>query len=262
MSNFFDRKIEVIISNKKFTYPQLDITFKTNFDSNPIPDEAECSLFNLSNYSKNFINKGTGIVINAGYGNDIGTVLDGVITDVVTVNNSLDKETKIKILNVTNQYLNKTISYTYGKNVSNKHIILDILDHAGGLKPNLLQLGRTFNYSRGFAAYGKTINVLQRAVRDAHSRLIIHNSSISIVSASRGIDIGFLLNSKTGLIEIEKIDKSDSVATHKVKMLLNHAIAPYSLLKIESEQLKGTVLVISGSHDGSSFTTEVEVRTL
>jgi hypothetical protein len=261
LSNFFMRKIEVYVDTKKFTFPELDITFKTKFDTEPIPNEAECSIFNLSDYSKAFIRKGMGIVINAGYGNDIGTVLDGVITKVDTERNGLDKETKIKCLNVPNQFLQKPIAYTYAPGVSNRHVMLDVLDHAGGIKPNILQISHKFDYARGFAAYGKTIDVLRRLVHEARSRLIIHNSSINIISADKGIETGFLLNSKTGLIDVEVIDKPDNISTHKIKMLLNHAIAPYSLLKVESNKLNGVVMVISGTHD-SSFTTDVEVRTL
>ncbi|NEZ48024.1 hypothetical protein FDF74_12670 [Clostridium niameyense] len=262
MSNeLFGRKIEVYVGTRKWTSPELDIEFKTEFDTTPIPNEAECSLYNLAPNSREWFSKGRGLILNAGYGNNIGTIFDGVIAGSETKRDGVDIETTVKLIDVKGNYLNNRIGYTYGRGATSEYLIRNVLDCAGGMKPNILNLGRNLTYPRGFAAYGKILDVVKRLVKEADSKLIIHNSSISIMPNRNGIETGFLLNSKTGLISVDKIDKPDNISTHKIKMLLNHAIAPYSLLQIESDQLNGTVLVISGKHD-SSFTTEVEVRTL
>ncbi|MCY6957901.1 phage protein [Clostridium brassicae] len=261
MSKFFDRKIEVIIGNRRWAYPYIDIDFSIKFDSDTIPDEAEVTLYNLSPTSVAQISKGTGIIVNAGYGTDTGTILSGVISDVFTSQNGVDKETKIKALNITQQYLNKTIYKTYHAGVKADYIIASLLALAGNLKANTLQLSNNVTYQRGFVASGKILNNLTRIARDCNSRFLVRGSAINFIPNQQGFQMGFLLSASTGLISVDKIDKSDSVATHKIEMLLNHAIAPYSLLQIKSKDLNGTVLVIEGEHK-SDFTTSVEVRTL
>lgn len=261
MSDLFDRRIEVIIGNRKWSYPGLDIEFNTKFDSDSIPDESECSIFNLSRDSISSISKGQGIIINAGYGNDIGTIASAVISDVGTSQNGLDKETKIKMIDMTKSYLNKKISYNYGPGAKTDYLIKDLLSYAGNLKATVLTPAKIITYPRGFSANGRIIDILNRVVRDSGSKLQINGPSIRITPSTKGVESGFLLNSKTGLINIEKIDKTNSVSTHKIQMLLNHAIAPYSLLQVESTLLNGVVMVVEGEHK-SDFTTEVEVRAL
>ncbi|KEI18247.1 phage protein [Clostridium haemolyticum] len=261
MNEQFKRKAEAIIATRKYNFPDLHMEFNIKFDSDTIPDEGEVSIYNLSPDSIARINKKNGIVLNAGYGDDLGSILDGVITDVETYREGVDTVTKIKALNITWEYLNKPISYTYAPGATTTYLVKDLLQSAGNLKANINNPTNNLTYSRGFQAYGKIIDVLRRVVIESDSRLLVHGPSISVIPKKQGITLGFLLNSKTGLIKVEKIDKNDSVATHKIEMLLNHAIAPYSLIQVESTNLNGTVMVIEGEHK-SDFTTEVEVMAL
>ena len=260
MSNLFMRNTEVIIGTRKWNSPPLDIEFNVKFDTDSIPNEAECTIYNLSQDSINNIKKGLNITINAGYGGDIGTILNGVVTDVKTERSGLDIATKIKALNVTGQYLNRWVHKVYKAGTTADFIIKDLLMIVG-IKPNQLSLQENVVYKRGFNATGKIKDVVNTIVRQCKSRLIIRNTAIIITTKDKGIDEGFLLNKKTGLINVEVLDKSDSVATHSVEMLLNHAINPYTILKVESSKLNGMVLVIEGEHS-SDFTTKCEVRVL
>lgn len=260
MSNFFMRNIELIVGTRKWNSPPLDIEFNVKFDTDSIPDEAEVSIFNLSQDSITNIKKGMNITVNAGYGVDIGTILNGVIASVETNRNGNDIETRIKALNVTGQYLNREIHKVYKSNTTASFIIKDLLGIVG-VKPNQLSLQEDIVYKRGFNATGKVKDVVNAIARQCKSRLIIRNTAIIITTKDKGIDEGFILNSKTGLQNVQVIEKADSVSTHKVSMLLNHAINPYTILKIESPKLNGMVLVTQGDHK-SNFTTEVEVRVL
>lgn len=260
MSNSFMQNTELIVGTRKWNSPPLDIGFDVKFDSDTIPDESEISIFNLSQDSINNIKKGLNITINAGYGDDIGTILSGVITGVETSQNGVDKETKIKALNVTSQYLGRWIHKVYKAGTTADFIIKDLLGIVG-IKPNQLTLQENVSYKRGFNATGKLKEVVNTIVRQCKSRLIIRNSAIIITTKDNGIDEGFLLNKKTGLMSVDVLDKSDSVATHKLEMLLNHAVNPYTILKVESDKLNGMALVVEGEHK-SDFTTEVEVRVI
>jgi hypothetical protein len=266
MSKLFGRKIETIINNREWSYPGLEISFNIKFDSDSIPDEADISIFNLSDDSIANINSGNNIIVNAGYGNDIGTILDGVIKTANLVRQGVDRELQIKALNVTNQYLNTSLSYTYGNGVTSEHLIRDLLGYIG-IIPNIVNLASPQKYQLGFNANGKILDLIKRVADDADSRVIIRNSSISIVPDYSGDeDVAFILNANTGLLSIEPLDKTDTPAKYKVRMLLNHAVAPYTILQIDSLTFNGMALVVEGNHAGSGsngdFITECEVMPL
>src|SRR3712207_6418134 len=184
MSNLFMRQTEVIINNRKWTAPPLDIEFNVKFDTDPIPSEAEISIFNLNKDSIANIKKGSNITINAGYSGDVGTILSGVVTSVITQPNGLDTETKIKALNVAGQYLNRCIHKVYKAGSKASFIIKDILAIVG-IKPNQLSLQEDVTYKRGFNATGKIKDVVNTIVRQCKSRLIIRNSAVIITTKDR-----------------------------------------------------------------------------
>ena len=265
MSNIWLRNIQIITGGRKFNYPDLDITFTTNFDSDTVPDESDISIYNLTDSTIANIKKGQQITLAAGYGRDVGTILDGVISDATLVKNDTDRELQIKALNVTSDYLNHTINYTYGKGSGSEHIIRDVLGYIG-IIPNEVSLHNPITYYHGFAANGKIKDVVNRLARDAGGKVIIRNSSITIVdNNSKGDwDTAWLLNSKTGLIDISPIDDTNTIAKYKITTFLNHAIAPYTVLKIQSLTFNGMALVIDGSHkaDDSNFETEANILPL
>ncbi|NHI48038.1 hypothetical protein FDE94_09175 [Clostridium botulinum] len=260
LSDYWQRKIEVVIGTRRYTSPDFDIEFKISFDTEPIPNEGEIIMYNLNKDSLNNIVRGHSIVVNAGYGEDIGVVISGVIVSVRTKPEGLDKITTIKTLDVPNQMLRKRINYTYKGNPSAEHIIRDVLYYAGGTKPNVLQLRHKKNYPRGYTARGTCLDVINRIVNDCGSRLSIHNNTINILMAHKNTEMAYVIGSREGLLSVEPIDEEDNPATHKVECLLNHALAPYSLVQMRGLTLNGNMMVIKGEHDGSSFTTKLEVR--
>ncbi|WP_125153676.1 phage protein [Clostridium rectalis] len=260
MSDMFFRSVKVIIGNRIWDNDPLDIDFNVKFDTDQIPDESEITIYNLSRDSINYIKVGMNITVNAGYDIDRGTILNGVVAKIETTRDGVDKKTTIKALNVTTQYLNKKINKVYKGGVSAEFIIRDLLESVG-IRPNLLKLQDKIIYQRGYNANGKLKDVINTIVRQCKSRLIIRNSAIIITTKDTWIDEGFLLNKDTGLISIEKLDKADGISTHKIEMLLNHSVNPYTLLRVESSVLNGLVLVVQGEHN-SNFTTSVEVRVL
>ncbi|WP_061306767.1 phage protein [Clostridium botulinum] len=260
ISQYWQRNIEVVIGTRRYTYPEFDIEFKIEFDTTPIPNEGEVILYNLNRDSLNNIVKGAGIIVNAGYGNDIGVVISGVIASVRTTYNGMDRITTIKTLDVPNQHFKKRINYMYKGNPSAEHLIRDILYYAGGVKPNTLQLRSKKNYPRGFHAKGTCIDLVTRIAQDCGSRVSIHNNVVDILEAHKGTEMAYVLGSREGLMSVEPIDEEGNPASHKVTCLLNHALTPYSLIQMRSLTLNGYVMVVKGNHNGSDFTSELEVR--
>lgn len=256
----FGRKIEVITNNRKFTYPELDIEFDIKSDSDSIPDESNISIYNLSENSIVEIKKGNGIVVNAGYGADIGTILDGVISNTELNINEVDREFKITAINVTSQFLNKTVNKSYGKYVRTTYIMQD-LAYTLGLKFDILKVSKDVIYPRGYYAHGKLKDVITILASNCNSRFIVKSNSLVITPNQQGIEYAYSLDSKHGLINVEPIDESDTPYKYTVKSLFMHGIQPYTFLDLHGIKVNGRMLVGEVEHNANEddFITECKV---
>lgn len=260
---FWKRNVEILIDEREWTFPKQNITFTVNFDSDTIPDTTDISIFNLSDDSINNIVSGLGIVMNAGYNSDMGTILEGVIKSASLERNGVDRELKLSCINVSNDYLNANITYMYGAGSTSEHMIRDVLGTVG-IIPSVVNLASPQAYWSGFYANGPVINVIRRLADDADSKVINRNGDIMIVPDYGGDeDVIWTLDAAHGLMDIKPIDEDGNPAKYQVKMLLNHAIQPYALLNIDSDTFQGKAVVMEGTHTsggfGGDFTTECKV---
>ncbi len=256
MSDFFNRKAELIIGNSKWTYPELEIGYDISFDADPEIDISTISISNLSASSMASISRGQPIILNAGYGNDLGSIMSGVISSVASEKSRTTKKLNIKCINVNNQYLNSSVYKSYKSNVKASFILSD-MSNLTGVKLNKVELAQDTIYKRGFVAKGKVSDIYKRIASDCKSQLLIKNTIIEIIKPSHGYETGYKLTSDTGLIGVEKIDNSENQANYKVTMFLNHDISTKSLLQIDSNLFKGIAMVVKGSHN--DWRTVVEV---
>lgn len=280
MSKLLNRYTEILCAGRKFTSP-LKISFTINFSSEDIivygsggqnvPDESDVSIFNLNNDSINLFTSGQGITLSAGYGNDIGTILDGVVERANCSHDGVDTELKLKVINVTDQYYYKPVNKTYGAGVTTEFIMRDIL--AGvGIIPDVFQLGENQTYQFGFNACGKVVELLTQLCSDSDSRIITKNASINIVPQYNGAelmakaDAVWTVNAKTGLLDIQPIDKDDTPAKYTIKTLLNNSFAPYTVIDVDSRMFTGRALICDGKHTSEgnegNFITESEIMPL
>lgn len=267
MSNLlFRRQTEVLVAGLRFAEPDYRIYFTINFDYDEDPNKAEIEILNLSTDTISKINKLQNIVINAGYENDIGTIFSGDIQKIELITEVPDRTLKIYVLDASNEYLDSKINKSYSAGTKASYIIADALGSVG-LEIGYFELKNDVTYLAGKTVCGSLRNVLKEIVmRDCDSKLYITNGSIIIRPDGTGQNIGFVLNSDTGLISSpSKIDKEsvDNIQTadYSVKMLLNHRITTDSILQIESRTANGLFRVNKGTHtkSDSEFITEVEV---
>lgn len=256
MSDFYQRKAELIIENNKWLHPEITMNFNIEFDAEDDPNVSKISIFNLSEPSISSIKKGDICIFNAGYKDDIGGICNGVIFDVFTTKQNNDTKTDIRVIDVTGQYLNKTISKTYLPNANAQFILTDLFAQIG-ITPNRIELLENKIYFSGFTAYGKVQDSIRRIVKDCGSELTTNNSTIDIAPPQIGVETGYLLTPKTGLLNVTKIDNPNSQAQYKITMLLNHNVHVKSLLQVQSKFLDGIVMVVSGKHNDWKTTAEV-----
>lgn len=260
MSTKFGRKVEVIVANKIFTFPEFYLEFTAKFDADNIPDEVTCDLYNLNDDSMASIQRGQSITINAGYGSDIGSVCEGVVTDVTSSKSELDRVLHIKALNITSQYLSMKVNKSYAKGTFATFIMKDLAAQLG-LKFDILSVKKNVIYTRGYYANGTFQDVIADLVEDCNSLFIVTGPSLTIIPGWSGHTYGFQMDVENGLIDVEPLDRSDTPAKYKLTCLFTHGIEPYTFLDLKSELVSGRMLVAEGQHslNGSDFTTECEI---
>lgn len=279
---FWIRDIDVLAGGKKFQSlgeNALEIDFDISFNDKEEPDVSEVTIYNLSEDSINEIKKQGYCIVNAGY-REMGNkacVFSGDIEDVTTDWEGLDKVTKIKVSDGGKEWRKAKLNKTYAEGTKASLIMQDLCGVLGyevvEIKPK-----EDITYKLGKTIKGYCSDSLKRLVKDTKSKMYINKKRITIRDEKKGNDIGFLLNTETGLVGNPSLNKDDSEdktdlresekekkknreekKTWKVTCLLNAKIETDSIIKIESKNCNGQFRVVSGKHT-KDFNTELVVE--
>lgn len=279
---FWIRDIDVLAGGKKFQSlgdNALEIDFDIPFNDKEEPDVSEVTIYNLSEDSINEIKKQGYCIVNAGY-REMGNkacVVSGDIEDVTTDWEGLDKVTKIKVSDGGKEWRQAKLNKTYAEGTKASLIMQDLCGVLGyevvEIKPK-----EDITYKLGKTIKGYCSDSLKRLVKDTKSKMYINKKRITIRDEKKGNDIGFLLNTETGLVGNPSLNKDDSEdktdlresekekkknkeekKTWKVTCLLNAKIETDSIIKIESKTCNGQFRVVSGKHT-KDFNTELVVE--
>lgn len=260
MSVSFGRKAEIIVAGRNFIFPQLYLEFNVKFDADSVPDEFTVDLYNLADDTMEAIQRSQGITINAGYGEDMGTLTQGIITTVSSEKSGMDRVFHIKGLNITIQYLKVKLNKSYAENTTATFIMKDLANSLG-IRFDILSVKQDVIYPRGYYANGTFQDIIADLVDDCNSLFIVSGASLVVIPGWSGYTYGYLIDAEHGLISVEDIDRNDTPAKYKIKCLLTHGIQAYAFLDLRSEKVSGRMLVAEGQHSlsGSDFVTECEV---
>ena len=279
---YWIRDIDVLAGGKKFQSlgeNALEIDFDISFNDKEEPDVSEVTIYNLSEDSINEIKKQGYCIVNAGY-REMGNkacVVSGDIEDVTTDWEGLDKVTKIKVSDGGKEWRKAKLNKTYAEGTKASLIMQDL---CGVLGYEVVEINpkEDITYKLGKTIKGYCSDSLKRLVKDTKSKMYINKKRITIRDEKKGNDIGFLLNTETGLVGNPTLNKDDSgdktdlrnsekkkkknkeeKKTWKVICLLNAKIETDSIIKIESKTCNGQFRVVSGKHT-KDFNTELVVE--
>lgn len=254
----YRQKIELLAGDKRFTNDDkegFEIDFDIPFSDDKEPDISEVILYNLSNSTIAEIRDKKHLILNAGYGIDIGNILTGNIADIKTHWEDLDKVTTIYVKDgpIRVQDVNKA----YKKGTNSTFIINDLISQldlpVGEVKP-----AKVITYTQGKVVTGSPYQSLKQVVEDTNSRLFIDKGKVYVRKATAGTKTAIVLNSESGLIgsPMETTEEVDGkqIVKYNVKCLLNHEISTDTILKIESKTINGMYKVEKGSHKGDFIT--------
>jgi hypothetical protein len=289
MSNFFGRKIELLVDGTKITN-DFAMEFDVEFDDGPDVNLSEVVIYNLTDTTIRKFKKGLTATLNAGYTGDIGNILTGAIKFVHNDWEGVDKKTTITIADAGDTWLTKKINKTYKKDTTAKQILTDAIK-ISGLKIGKMSLPTNKVYKGGKTIKGPIGSILSEIIPDCNAKWHTTKGAIYITGKNEGTNSSVLLSKDSGLIEtptaysksetykvnktvvtystvngkkkkkieVKEEDKSRTLYGYKVKCLLNHRIKTDSIIHIKSLSANGKFRVAAGKHDGDNFVTELEV---
>ena len=152
---FFIRSATIQIGANQYS---MDNGFFFEFEI-PFKDSEELQtvvfkVYNLSEATRSNIQKGTPIILNAGYEGDVGTIFVGAVSAASSEKNGMDWVTEISATTALQEWIGKNINKTYLPGTTAKNIILDLLT-IFGLEVGQFELVESKVYPRGRVCQGK-----------------------------------------------------------------------------------------------------------
>lgn len=276
--NFWKRAATLQIGPRRYDMSGLYFEFDVPFRDSETLGMSTITVHNLAESTRNSIQRGTAVILNAGYEGDVGVIFTGKTSRVTHQQSGTEWITTITAAEALEEWLSCEVNKTYAAGSKASAIVRDLLN-LFGLEVGTMELVVDKEYPRGRVCQGKVKNVLTEIVTsDCKSRFLIRNGTVTINDPKKGLDMGYVLSSATGLLrateEIEDTELTTNQTTtgtgsdveepvYTRRCLLNYHLGPADVVQIRSGTLNGKYLVKSGRHKGSpsgDWVTEIEVK--
>lgn len=250
----------------------LTIKFSVPFSDNEETNDAEIEVYNLKNPSAA---ANTPAILQAGYQSDYGVIFNGILRELKTEWQDVDKITTFTCVDAPTNYLNNDFKKSYARNTPASTIIKDIASFAG-LGIGDISLPVDFIYRTGKTVHGKPKTLLTALAKDCKAKMHITQGRLYMRDKNVGTPMGLLISKETGLIdhpepiedevEDQKAKKKVARNGYKIRTLLNPRITTDVIIVLQSKTVSGTFRVEKGEHkgdtSGNEWYTECEVYPL
>ncbi|TYC49890.1 hypothetical protein ESZ50_04680 [Weissella muntiaci] len=263
-------RLEITTGEHKSTWEYssfgtLMINFTSSFSDDSEPSSTTVDIFNLSQDSQNFIQKGSYVVLSAGYQDDIGVISEGTINYVYPRTSDGNGEIKSSFTFLEGEdYSKKEINLSLSNGISAQDVITRV-SQAAGIPISEINLQKEKSYSDGYSVEGSAMDALTEVAEDAGSKLFYKRGRIIINAVTNSSDNALVYDAQHGLIGFpQPLDWSsdDDIAGYSVELLLNHRITVGQGIKLNSRYGGGGIYHFrNGEHsfDGTSFRTTGEI---
>lgn len=260
---------EVVIKNiAENGLPSYDFEFEIPFDDDLIANEAEIRIYNLSESTKNKFAIGNSIDITAGYGDDMGIILHGWISNVQTECSGADITTVIYVLDTIAYDAEQTVNKSYTAGTLASQILSDLINMTG-LEIAEYELQRDYTYKNDTKVSGAIMDCIKNYADVCGVSVFISQQKIYCKPIWLGWNTYFTICPETGMIESpERFTESnqseiyeDIFYGYNVSMLLQHRMQTGAIVGVNSKVCSGDFRVVGGKHifDGLSATTELKI---
>lgn len=264
MSQLFTRKYALTIGDLRIS--ELRVSFTCEKSTDKAPNTAEIKIYNLSEKSRGQIQKkGLFVTLEAGYGDDVGTIFKGELRQVQHVREAVDWVTTIWAGDAERKTLYSYMSDSFKPGVDSTQIVqrcIQKLSLIDGNSSNAFLL-RKKTYAGGVSFVGSAYDLLSREAKACKLKVSVQNGVVvfvpifSVTQADLKTFPAVRLNAKTGLIgspEHSNPDKKgDTSPNLKIKSLLQHQLQASGYVQIDAETVKGNYLIEKVKHTGDSF---------
>ncbi|MBN3523483.1 phage protein [Paenibacillus apiarius] len=261
MEYLYKRNCEVLIGGYRFTYEDLSLRVVADFDDDKEPNESTVELYNLSKHTLANLKTGMRVIVNAGYGTDLGTVLQGNIVEVRTKREQMDRVTTIQVKDDLKVSVYDMV-HTYRPGSKASEIIRDLLNRAQ-IPHGELRLPADHTYAKGFVVKGDPLNAIRRAAAACGLGTYtmqgkLYFQAANMVATSRTF---VALSPESGLIDSPQSFEEGKTKGVRATSLLNHRLHAGAQVRLVSEDFEGVYKVKQGKHtiSGEQFITEVDL---
>ena len=270
-------------SSNLYLLQDHQITFSIKKDNNKDPNQAEIVVYNLSDDTVNYINRGIrnnlAVALAVGYeGEELVMVFKGTIQWVSDTFDSVDRKTTLHCSDGGINIAEARTSRSYPKGTKIKRVVTDLVKDLGTTEGNI-HVDNDQTLSSATAMCGNTSHYLEHICKSIDHNVSIQDGSVYVTPRSQMSSArSAYISPETGLIgspepfhndikPTKKVTKSSKKAKKptdgvKFKCQMNGAILPEKTIWLKSRDYDGPFKVVSVSHngdkEGKEWVTEVE----
>lgn len=238
---------------------KLDIDFRIPFDDDMEANEAEITVYNLSDSTIKQLKKGAAISVEAGYTGDTGVIFTGYISKVSTSHDGPDKSTSILALDDYKEHTIESITFAAGTKAST---ILNALVKKTGIPVAVFKMRRDYTYTDAETVDGDLMECIKKYADVCGVSVYVSKGKIYARYIKEGDNINFNLSPDTGLIgtpapyekQVKAADFTETINGYDVQMIMQHRMYAGAIVSLNSRDAKGTYRVCSGEHRFATYT--------
>ena len=235
---------------------EFDIEATIPFDDDTEANEAEITIYNLSDEAVSSLEYNAPVTITAGYNQDsTGVIFQGVISEVKTKKTSVDKITTIYATDSKDLTERDMVSTSYSAGTQASAILRDLVNQLG-LPIAEFTTVRDYTYENDQTTEGGLMSKIRDFAGLCGVCAYINKQAVYVQPLDYAESDWFDVSNATGLIGDVEIsteekkyeDYTDTRTVYTLTMLLNHRIQPSSAINLTSKEASGRFRVFKGEH--------------
>jgi hypothetical protein len=274
VSLLFNRQANIIVGPRGkvgVKISDLRIVFKVEKNSEANPNTCTVSVYNMSQRSRSvFETKGNSIILSAGYTGSTPKIFTGDIVKVWTTKEGPDQITAIECSDGDFAINSSRFNGSFAPGATVESVFNQVVGSFGvGLGP-MLGLPNT-TYKHGLTVSGDSKTIMNDLTKKSGLEWSVQDNSVVVHPKNQPVfSTAVLLSSSTGLIGSPKRVKVLKYSTDPLlpeankdagvvfKSLLNSALKPGQLVKVNAVNLQGTFTLRKVTHQGDTHSSTWE----
>lgn len=253
----FGSKVIVKCNGAVIKSDDLDISFTIPFDDDMEANEAEITIYNLSNTTLSRLKKDEKITVEAGFKNDTGVVFSGYIDAKNTTEDGGDCLTTLKCVDRVNTTELKDVTYKAGSKAST--ILKDLINKTG-TPIAVFAVRRDYTYKDEVKVDGDLMSNIRTYAEVCGISVYVSEGKIYARYLKEGDNLNFTVNENTGLIgspseyeeEIKYEESTEVVKGYEFETIMQHRFRAGGIIKLSSKKVNGEYRIRSGEHTFSN----------